>query len=234
MGIIVQVDVKTAAKLLNVSEKSIYRWISQGKIPVYKVGEQYRFNRAELLEWAARERVSVSSALLCDTDTGDVPSLEQALRAGGVHYQVEGGDKPAVLRSVVELLPLPAEVDRGFLFEVLLARESLGSTGIGNGVAIPHVRNPIVLHIPRPIVALTFLDSPIDFQAIDHKPVRILFTIVSPSTKAHLSLLSRLMFCLSNMEFRGLLDRSGKREEIFDAVRSLENALPGSAAAGNK
>lgn len=222
-----QVDVKTAAKLLNVSEKSIYRWISQGKMPVYKVGEQYRFNRAELLEWATRERINVSASLLCDNEDQQVPSLEQALRAGGVHYRVEGRDKPAVLQSVVNLLPLPEEVDLDFLFQVLLARESMGSTGIGKGIAIPHVRNPIVLHIPRPIVALSFLETEIDFQAIDNLPVHTLFTIVSPTTKAHLSLLSRLMFALNTPEFRMLIENNASREEIFEAIRLIEGNLPG-------
>jgi PTS system nitrogen regulatory IIA component len=76
-------------------------------------------------------------------------------------------------------MPLPEEVDRQFLFQVLLARESLGSTAVGGGIAIPHVRNPIVMHIPLPIITLCFLEHPIEFGAIDAKPVHVLFTIVA-------------------------------------------------------
>ena len=46
------IDVRDSARLLNVSEKTIYRWVKQGKLPAYRINEQYRFNRAELLEWA--------------------------------------------------------------------------------------------------------------------------------------------------------------------------------------
>ena len=46
------------------------------------------------------------------------------------------------------MLALPEEVDREFLFQALLARETLASTGVGDGIAIPHLRNPIVLHLP--------------------------------------------------------------------------------------
>ena len=131
------------AKLLSVSEKTIYRWLNEGIIPAYRVNDQYRFNRAELLEWATaqrsmcRPRSSRSRGQRCQP-----PSLMQALQAGGIFYRVDGKDKPAVLRAVVDILRLPEEVDREFLYQVLLARESLGSTGIGDGIAIPHVRNP--------------------------------------------------------------------------------------------
>ena len=68
-------------------------------------------------------------------------------------------------------MKLPDDVDREFLYQVLLAREALGSTGIGDGIAIPHVRNPIVLHLSRPTVTLCFLEQPVDFGALDGQPV---------------------------------------------------------------
>ena len=76
----------------------------------------------------------------------------------------------------------------------ILAREALGSTGIGDGIAIPRVRNPIVLHLSRPIVTLCFLERPVDFGALDGQPVTTLFTLISPTVRAHLHLLSRLSY----------------------------------------
>lgn len=220
-----QLDVRTVAGLLNVSEKTVYRWISRGKIPVYRVNEQYRFNRAELLEWATRERLHVSVDLMREPEEGPTPSLEEAVRAGGIHYRVEGRDKAEALRSVVQMLPLPEEVDRDFLLQVLLARESMGSTGIGNGVAVPHVRNPIVLHIPKPIISLSFLEHPIDFQAIDGKPVHALFTIVSPTIKAHLKLLSKIMYGLHSPRIKTLVSQVASREELFQGLRWIDNQV---------
>ena len=220
-----QLDVKTVSALLNVSEKTVYRWIASGKMPVYRVNEQYRFNRAEILEWATRERLNVSVDLMREPEEGPLPSLNEALRAGGIHYRVEGHDKAEALKSVVQILPLPDEVDRDFLLQVLLVRESMGSTGIGNGVAIPHVRNPIVLHIPKPLVTLSFLEHPIDFQAIDGKPVHALFTIVSPAIRAHLTLLSRLTYGLHSPVFGDLIARSASREEIFQGVRWVDDQV---------
>jgi PTS system nitrogen regulatory IIA component len=109
---------------------------------------------------------------------------------------------------------------------VLLAREALGSTGVGDGIAIPHVRNPIVLHVPRATVTLCFLENPVDFNALDGRPVTTLFTVVSPTVKAHLHLLSRLAFCLRTPAVRAAVGGQVRREEILAAVRSAEASLP--------
>jgi PTS system nitrogen regulatory IIA component len=114
----------------------------------------------------------------------------------GIYYGSRRGRPDSVLRSVVELLRLPDHVDREFLLQVLLARESLGSTGIGDGIAIPHARNPIVLNVERPTITLCFLENPVDFAALDGLPVTMLFTLVNPTVRAHLHLLSRLAFIL--------------------------------------
>ena len=220
-----KLKVKDAAELLQVSEKTIYRWIAQEKLPMHQVSGQYRFNRAELLEWATAKRIPISPKMMEEPEDAFIPSLEEALRSGGIHYRVGGRDKLSVLRSVVNILALPEEVDREFLFQVLLARESLGSTAVGDGIAIPHVRNPIMLHVTKPLMALCFLENPIDFQAIDGRPVHTLFTIVSPTIKAHLNLLSKLSLGLRNPAFAGVIARIGSREEIFEAAGRLDTNL---------
>jgi PTS system nitrogen regulatory IIA component len=217
--------VRDVAELLEVSEKTIYRWVTQKNLPVHRVNEQYRFNRAEILEWATSQQIPISPKLLEEPEDTVVPSLEDALRTGGIHYRVGGNDKSSVLRSIVEILPLPEEVDREFLLQVLMARESVGSTGIGEGIAIPHVRNPVTLHVSRPLVALSFLENSIDFQAIDGKPVHTLFTIVSPTIKAHLNLLSKLAFGLRASHFAEAVAHKASREELFAAARELESLV---------
>jgi PTS system nitrogen regulatory IIA component len=214
--------VKDAAVLLHVSEKTIYRWISQTKVPFHRVNNQYRFNRSELLEWATSNKMPFSPKMMEEPEDAVIPSLAEALQTGGIHYRVEGCDKATVLNSVVNILALPHEVDREFLYQVLLARESLGSTAIGGGIAIPHVRNPITLHVTRPIVALCFLEHPIDFQAIDGRPVHTLFTIVSPTIKAHLNLLSKLSFGLRASNFADAVARIDAREHILQTARRLD------------
>jgi nitrogen PTS system EIIA component len=227
-----KLTVKEAAKLFNVSEKTIYRWIEQKGLPAYRINKQFRFNQTELFEWAAAGRTNISPDLLREPESeAPLPDPVHALASGGIHYRVGGSDRDSVLRSIVELLRLPDHVDREFLFQVLLARESLGSTGIGDGIAIPHARNPIVLNVARPTITLCFLEKPIEFDALDGLPVTMLFTLVSPTVRSHLHLLSRLAFMLSNKEFREVLKRQCSRDEILsEARRAMQglSALPAS------
>src|SRR5437773_2772501 len=215
-----KLSVRDAAQLLRVTEKTIYRWIKQGSIPAYQINDQYRFNRAELLEWATSRRINVSPEIFAEPEgrEGSPPALSEALAAGGVHYRVDGTDKASVLRAVVEMMKLPDEVDRTFLYQVLLAREALGSTGIGEGIAIPHVRNPIVLHLSRPIVTLCFLEHAIDFGAVDGRPVTTLFTLISPTVRAHLHLLSRLGLALRDPDFKKAILQQASRDQILEAL----------------
>lgn len=222
-----QLQVRDVAKIFSVSEKTIYRWIEQDGLPAFRINKQYRFNRVEVLEWATARKVNASPQLLRPTEDESVPlpDLAAAIEDGGIFYRVDGRDKDAVLRSVVELLRLPEAVDREFLLQVLLEREAMGSTSIGDGIAIPHVRNPIVLHIPRPTVTLCFLENAIDFGALDGKPVHTLFTIVSPTVRAHLHVLSCLAFALRDPDFKGAIAVQRSREAILNETRRVAATL---------
>jgi PTS system nitrogen regulatory IIA component len=220
-------SVRDTAGLLKVSEKTIYRWIKQQTIPAYRVQDQYRFNRAEILEWATSRRLNVSSEIVQEPEAEGqpVPSLLAALEAGGVFYRVSGADKAGVLREVVALLRLPEEVDREFLLRVLLAREAIASTAIGDGVAIPHVRNPVVLHVGRPSLSLCFLERPVEYGALDGKPVHILFPIISPTTRAHLHLMAKLSFVLRDPGVYRAVRGQASRQEILQQVDRAERHL---------
>lgn len=219
--------VRNVCGLLRVSEKTVYQWISQGILPAYRINDQYRFNRAELLEWATSRKMTVSAELFDEPESAavPVPGLAEALQAGGIFYRIGGTDKPSVLRAMVEHLRVPEEVNREFLLQVLLARENLQSTGIGGGVAIPHVRNPIVLHVPRPMVTLCFLEQPVDFDALDGQPVHALFSLISPTVRAHLQLLSRLSFALHDARFKRVIARQGARDDVLAEAERVESAL---------
>ncbi len=227
-----RLTVKDVAALLNVSEKTIYRWAGKGEIPSYRLKEQYRFSKPEILEWAAAKRLPVADEVAnpAEDERGPLPSFADALEAGGVFYRVAGSDKSSALKSVVDMLRLPDDMDRGFLHKVLLAREALGSTGIGDGIAIPHARNPIVLDVERPGITLCFLEKPIDFDAIDGKPVNVLFTIISPTVRTHLHLLSRLAFVMHDAGFKDAILREASRDEILNLARQAESRVGGGGA----
>jgi PTS system nitrogen regulatory IIA component len=227
-----ELSVREAASRLGVSENTIYRWIEERGLPAYRVNESYRFNEAELLEWANSHPVQPPQSLIEGADeTSPASTLAGALQAGGVHAGVKGQDGPEVLRSVVAAVPLPTDANRELLLQMLLARESIGSTGIGDGVAIPHARNPIVLHLPRPVLCLCYLEQPIEFGAIDGQPVHTLFTIVSPTIKAHLALLSRLAFALRDTPFAKAVARRGALADVLPHACRIDGLVAGSGHA---
>jgi PTS system nitrogen regulatory IIA component len=221
----VQLTVREASQFLNVSEATVVRWIKQRGLPAQQVGGRYRFHRAELLEWATANRVKVSLEMFDRFETNEetAPSLAEALEAGGIHYQLEDTSKDRALRALVEVLPLPDGIDRELLLRLFLARESFASTAIGDGIALPHVRNPIVLHVARPMLTLCFLKRPVDFGAADGKPVHVLFSSICPTMRSHLQMLSRLSYALHDARFKEVVTRQGKPEEILQEVRRIES-----------
>ena len=111
------------------------------------------------------------------------------------------------------------------LFEELLKREEIASTGIGKGVAIPHPRKPLNLHLDYPMVVPVFLARPVDFNAVDNQEVFVLFLMLSPTTSIHLTLLSRLSICLQNREFLDLLKNPADNQAIFAGIQKIEEKL---------
>ena len=218
-----QLTLRQAASYLGVSDAIARRWISERGLPVHEVNERLYLNAVELWEWAIEHGVAVSRSLLDHARRApdEVPSMSELLRFGGIIYDIDAQAKREVLRQFVDRLPLPPEQDRATLFSVLEAREAMGSTGIGDGISIPHVRNPIVLHLDHPFVTLGLLRQPVDFDAIDGKPVHALFMVVSPTVPVHLRILAQLGFLLRDDTLRDLMRSRANAEEILGRIEML-------------
>jgi nitrogen PTS system EIIA component len=220
-----QLTVRDVARLLDVPENEVYRWVRDDGLPAEEVNDQYRFNRSELLEWATVRKRNLPPAFF-QAEPGECPPrLDAALRAGGIAYSVTGVDQAAVLRALVQVLPLPAGIDRDFLAQVFLSREAAGSTALGDGLAVPHPRYPVVLPIPQPFVTLCFLERPIPYGAADRQPVHTLFALVSPTVREHLALLARLAAALKDPAFREVVRRRAPADEILAEARHVEESL---------
>ncbi len=226
-----ELRVRDVARLLNVSEQTIYRWIRSGSLPAHRIHDQYMFHRVELQEWAALHEHRVSPELLAGNGASEeVSSLSAAIGRGGIFYDIPGERREDVLQAVSRLPGIPPRVDRQLLHQLLAAREALASTGIGNGIAIPHPRDPVVVHTDEPVVLVCFLRRPIDFHALDGRPVRVLFVLLSPSVRVHLQMFARLAFALHDDALQSLLERTAPREEILDRLRAIEEEARAAAA----
>jgi PTS system nitrogen regulatory IIA component len=230
----VLLTVREAAALLKATERQVYRWVDEGEIPFQHVRHQVRFNRTDLLEWATSRRLPISlEAFDADLDPEDrAPSLADALRRGGVHHDVPASDRATALRAAVERMPLPASVDREFVVDVLVARERSSSTAIGEGIAIPHVRQPVVAAGSPALVSVSYLHQPVPFGAPDAKPVHTVLLIVSSTVRTHLQMLAHIARALLSPGFRDAIERRASTEELAACAAQLER--PASSESGGE
>lgn len=213
------------AAAVGVDEKTVLNWIKNKGLPAHKQDDRYRINRVDLLEWATSHDITLPPDIFeAVKDAEACHMVSDALQRGGIHYNLQGDTPERALREVVALIQLPPAMDPDFLLQTLLVREALGSTAIGNGIAIPHVRNPIVGQAEEASISLCFLANPIDFDAVDGQPVTILFTLVTPNVTEHLNVLAKLAFLLHDQNIQNLLHRPARAEEIMSAIRALEES----------
>jgi PTS system nitrogen regulatory IIA component len=220
-------NVREVSKLLKVSEKRVYDWIKRGILRADRVNDQYRLHRSDLLERTSSREIDVPAEIFDAPASAEasIHPLADALRDGGIFYGLRGDDKPAILRAIVDHLAVPADSDREAIAQLLLAREALGSTAIGDGIAIPHVRRPILLNASGPSIALCFLEQPIEFGAVDGQPVFAIFLLISPSARSHLHLLSRLSFAMHDRGLKDALARRAPRDEIIANFEREERGI---------
>lgn len=222
-----QLTFRDIEKAFEIEEKTLYQWLNARAMPAVKANDQYYFNSVEVLEWALKTRIPLTPGALklCEKNRQGPEVFSPALGRGGVHFGIQGTQREQILEKVLDFLPLPATIRREPLKEMLLSREQTGTTGIGNGIAIPHVKHPVILAGVEPLVGLFFLDNPVDFAAFDNERVHTLFVILTGSFKGHLSLLSRLAFCLQNDNVKAALARRSKADDILLAFQLVESTM---------
>jgi PTS system nitrogen regulatory IIA component len=216
-------SIRDVAQLLGVTEKTVHRWLREKAIPAHRLHDQHLFNRVEIQEWAAGRGLKLSPTASGQQGAPEAgSSLRAAVERGGIHFRVPGKTPEEVLDAVTRLPGIPEGANRSLLRELLVGREALMSTGIGGGIAIPHPRDPLVVPVREPVVLACFLEQPVDFHAIDGAPVRVLFTLLSPSIRAHLQMLSRLTYALHDPELSRLLDKPTTAEAILGRLEAIE------------
>lgn len=227
-----QITFRDIEKAFEVEEKTIYEWLNTLALPAVKANDQYYFNSAEVLEWALKNKITLTAGALelCEKNRSPKSVLVPALKKGGIYFGIKGERHEDIFDNVLNLLPLPAHVQRPFLREMLLAREQSGTTCIGEGIAIPHVKHPVIFAGLDPVIGLFFLEKRVDFNAFDGEKVHTLFVILSGSFKGHLSLLSRLAFCLQEKTVKSALELKPVREDIIAAFEVAEATALGPGA----
>lgn len=145
--------------------------------------------------------------------------IQQILSRGCVTAQLQSPDKTSVIEELASLLArnFPDKINRDETIHILLEREKLGSTGIGNGVAIPHGKLPTLSEI---VTAFGRSVPGIPFDSQDNKNAHLFFVLLAPENAAslHLKALARLSRLLKDNHFRQRLLEAKDEEEIYQAI----------------
>jgi PTS system nitrogen regulatory IIA component len=140
------------------------------------------------------------------------------LREEWILADIQGTDKPSVLQELSSMLVKPCEVGSPEeLLRVLLEREKLESTGIGEGVAIPHGR---LKKLKTFFIAFGRSVKGVDFDSIDGKPSHVFFLVMAPENSAvnNLKLLGRIVTLLKDASFKRRLMEARSQKELFEFI----------------
>jgi len=221
----VELPIEQLASRLGLAESTVARWIRQGRLPATRRDDACAFDERELEAWARAHKLTLAAAASPAAAAEDRPvDLLAALHRGGLHHRVGGHDVPSVLAAAVELSPV-AVASRADLVRSLLEREALSSTGIGNGVAVPHPRNPSPDLARHPSVTTCRLEHPVNFNAVDGEPVTAVLLLLSPTVRLHLKLLSQIAFLLRDPTFSGALTEGARAARFWAAAEEASDRL---------
>ncbi|MEX2524523.1 MAG: PTS IIA-like nitrogen regulatory protein PtsN [Gammaproteobacteria bacterium] len=144
--------------------------------------------------------------------------ISEILSPDRVRCDIDNQSKKAALETLSSLIAdADSGISQGEVFDSLIARERLGSTGLGEGIALPHGR---LKNADHALGAFIRLRSAIDYDAVDQKPVDLLFALLVPeeSTEEHLQILSKLAELFSKPEMLGKLRSEGDTAGIFSLL----------------
>ena len=205
--------IEEVAEYLRVSEKTVYDWAQKGEIPAGKFGNSWRFPRADVEQW-------VSKRLQAGGGRFDVPPvpLDKVLTIERVRM-IDAVTKAKALGELIECLGQAPQVkDRDELDHAVFQREGLMSTGIGLGVAVPHVRLASVTDL----VMAAGLSKPgiADYESLDGRPVHIIFMIAARYDQhaTYIRLLSNISRRVKDDALRERLLSAKDAQDFYNAL----------------
>lgn len=150
-----------------------------------------------------------------------MPRLGELLKPESVVYRLKGETRKEILANMAETAAAAYGADKAVILENALARESLGGTGVGEGVAVPHAR---IKDLPNSVGVFALLETQNDFEAPDGKPADLVFLLLSPedSGASHLKALAKITRVLRQPALRASLRAARSAEALFAVLTEVE------------
>ena len=161
---------------------------------------------------------------MIEVDSASI-KLSSLLKESLIELKLEGKDKTEIIDELVGIISKSGKVkSKKALSSALMEREKLGSTAIGNGVAVPHTKIDGIKHT---VLAFGRSAAGVDFNSLDGEKTHLFFMIISPKEDigAHLKVLAKISHLIKDRFMVGLFKKANSKKEILSIISNLEKTL---------
>ena len=155
-------------------------------------------------------------------DTEVEVDLAQLIHRGGVFKNVEGNTPQEIYAKVCKMIDLPDGMTSDTVYNALCAREEVLSTAVGNGIALPHARSPIMRNESEQRICVVYLKNPIDMKAPDEREVFVMFILLAHNSQIHLKVLSSLAGLFRDAKFKKALELRSDEAVLSSIIKELD------------
>ena len=148
--------------------------------------------------------------------------LAQLIHRGGVFKNVEGNTPQEIYAKVCKMIDLPDGMTSETVYNALCAREEVLSTAVGNGIALPHARAPIMRNESEQRICVVYLKNPIDMKAPDEREVFVMFVLLAHNSQIHLKVLSSLAALFRDPKFKKALEARADEATLSSIIKELD------------
>ena len=143
------------------------------------------------------------------------------IHRGRIFRDVEGTTPEEIYEKICKMLDLPDGMTSEQVYNALCAREKILSTAVGNGIALPHARSPIMKNEEDQRVCVIYPKTPLDMKAPDEKKVTVMFVLLTHNPQTHMKVLASLANLFRKNSFKKLLDERADEAQLINAINEL-------------
>lgn len=148
--------------------------------------------------------------------------IADLIHKGGIFMDVEGTTPEEIYDKVSKMISLPDGMSAEQVYNALCTREKVLSTAVGNGIALPHARSPIMKEEQDQRICVVYLKEPIDMKAPDERMVYVMFILLTQNSQIHMQVLSGLAGLFRSLRFRKALESKAGEAELLSLIRELD------------
>ena len=218
------------AESFGVEEGVVESWVRKEGLPAIEDRDRLLFDRNQVVDWATERGLAAKAGFLAAARSANLPArrLEPLLRAGGIWRDVPAATVREVIETIVAKLPGATPPVRQLLAQRLRLPDGISWAAVGGGLALPHLRTPVVLGREAGTFAILLLRDSLVLRepTPDTVPITRLLFFVAPSPRAHLELLGQLSSALIRGGLRQPVIDGAADAEIYAALTAAEAKLP--------